>query len=150
MPRLLALPLLLALALGIPGEARAQVRTIGYDRFMSLTVREQQAAFREADPGTKAMLIRVHAQRWLDGHRAELSARQIAAVERGIAFITPELYEASPQDTLAREMAMTHSLECALGRANVLAAFTFFPPEPRTFWSTIENWLLRMQACLGR
>jgi hypothetical protein len=128
------LPVALMLALGVTA-AQAQLRTIGYDRFISLPDRAQRAAFREADPGTKAMLKRVHAQRWLDRHRAELSARQIAAVERGIAFITPALYEANPQDTLTRETEMAHSLECALGRERVRAAFTFFPPEKQTFGS---------------
>jgi hypothetical protein len=136
------------LLLGALSTATAQVRTIGYDRFMSLPESGQKRAFREADPGTKAMLKRVHAERWLQRHRAELSARQIAAVERGIAFITPELYEAAPETTFARENEMAHSLECALGRENVRAAFTFFRPEERTFGSRVESFFYWLHACL--
>lgn len=145
MIRNLAVCLLVLAAVGTP---RAQVRTIGYDRFISLPKADQNRAFREADPGTKAMLKRVHAERWLQRHRAELSARQIAAVEKGIAFLTPELYAAAPESTLKREIEMAHSLECALGRENVRAAFTFFPPEKQTFGTTVENFLYWLHACV--
>ena len=146
MTRLLLCSIVCFCAAGAPGFA--QVRTIGYDRFMSLPERDQWKAFREADPGTKAMLKRVHAERWLQRHRAELSERQIKAVERGIAFITPELYEAPPQQTLARETEMARSLECALGREHVRAAFTFFPPEKQTLGTSVENFLYWLHACL--
>jgi hypothetical protein len=146
MTRLLAASIVLAL--GSMTIAHAQVRTIGYDRFMSLGESEQKRAFREADPGTKAMLKRVHAQRWLQRHRAELSARQITAVEKGISFLTPELYEASPAATFEREVEMAHALECALGRENVRAAFTFFPPEKQTVGQKVESFFYWLHACL--
>ncbi len=141
------LPVLAALVIQTPTPAptTAHIRTIGYDAFLRLPEKQQKTAFRDADPGTKAMLKRVHAQRWLDRHRAELRDWQIAAVEKGIAFITPALYEASP---LEQELEMTDSLVCALGREQVRAAFTFFPPEKRTFGSRLEDWLYRMHACL--
>lgn len=129
-------------------DGAAQVRTIGYDRFIRLPQREQNAAFRDADPGTKAMLKRVHAQRWLERHRAELSARQITAVEQGIAFITPDLYEAAPQETFRREVEMAHALECAIGRRNVRAAFTFLPPGTESFGSKVEDFFNWLHACL--
>lgn len=145
MIRRLALSIVLALA---GTTASAQIRTIGYDRFMSLSERERQAAFREADPGTKAMLKRVHAERWLERHRAGLSDRQVKAVERGIAFLAPALYEATPEQTLSQEIAMTESLVCALGRANVRAAFTFLPPEKVTLGSRIEDFFYWLHACI--
>lgn len=146
MARLLALALILTL--GAPVTGRAQIRTIGYDRFMSLSDFDRKKAFREADAGTKAMLKRVHAERWLQRHRAELSDRQIKAVERGISFLTPELYQADPKVTFERENEMTHSLVCALGRDDVRAAFTFFPREKQTFGSTVEDFFYWLHACL--
>lgn len=146
MTRLLVLSIILTLGAPLPGLA--QVRTIGYDRFIRLSDFDQKKAFREADPGTKAMLKRVHAERWLQRHRAELSERQVKAVERGIAFLTPELYEANPKVTFDRENEMTHSLVCALGREDVRAAFTFFPPEKQTFGSRVEDFFYWLHACL--
>lgn len=146
MTRLLALALILTL--GGPMTAAAQVRTIGYDRFMHLSDVDRKKAFREADAGTKAMLKRVHAERWLQRHRAELSGRQITAVERGISFLTAELYQADPKVTFERENEMTHSLVCALGRDGVRAAFTFFPPEKETFGSRVEDFFYWLHACL--
>lgn len=141
-------PVLAALMIQTAAPTTAQIRTIGYDAFRRLPESRQKAAFRDADPGTKAMLKRVHAQRWLEAHRRELGDWQVAAVERGIAFLTPELYQASPQDTLKQEVEMTNALECALGRRRVLAAFTFFPPEKDTFGSRVEEWLYRLHACV--
>lgn len=147
MARLLIFSLVLVCAAG--AQALAQVRTIGYDRFMSLSESGQKRAFGEADPGTKAMLKRVHAERWLQRHRAGLSQREIKAVERGIAFLSPELYEADPKDTRAREDEMVHSLVCSLGRDNVRAAFTFFPPEKeKTFGRRVEDLFYWLHACL--
>lgn len=142
------LPVLAALLLQTAAHTSAQVHTIGYEAFRKLPESRQNAAFRDADPGTKAMLKRVHAQRWLDAHRRELSQWQIARVEAGIAFITPELYKANPQDTLKQELQIANSLECALGRRRVLAAFTFLPPEKYTFGSRVEEWLYRLHACV--
>lgn len=143
------LSVLAAVMLQTAAPTTAKIRSIGYDAFMRLPEARQKAAFRDADPGTKAMLIRVHAERWLESHRQELSGWQIASVEKGIAFVTQALYEAAPQETLTQEIAMANSLECALGRRRVLAAFTFFPPEKQTFRGRVEEWLYRLHACVA-
>jgi len=149
MSRALVVVAMVAILVGGAAPA-AQIRTIGYERFMSLPESQQRTAFHEADPGTKAMLKRVHAQRWLDRHRTSLNPRQIKAVEQGIAFLTPALYEAAPEQTLKSEVEMTQSLVCAIGRQNVRAAFTFFPPEPQSFGSKIEDWFYWLRACVAR
>lgn len=138
------------LACGGAVAAAAQGQPIAYADFIKLQGEAQRAAFRRADPATRAALLREHAQRWLQQHHGRLDAEQVAAVKEGIAFITPSLYERPGEERLAQEDALLRRLVCKLGRDDVRAAFTFEPPPPaRSFWSMAEEWIDWMRACLA-
>lgn len=65
---------------------------LDYEAFRGLPWDERVTLF-DALPRTgKAELVRTHIRRWLEAHRAELSAEQIEVLEASIAFITPEMY----------------------------------------------------------
>jgi hypothetical protein len=63
-----------------------------YDEFRTKSWDERVTLFTGLSTEQKAHLVRTHIGRWLEAHRAELDAAQIAFLEKSIAFIQPELY----------------------------------------------------------
>lgn len=123
-----------------------------YDRFMRAPVDVRHERFDRLDPEHKSWLKREHARRWLAKNRDRLNAKQTAAVTAAIEYLSPELYR-TPYDPESRkaENTIKRNLECSLGRDNVVAAFTFLPPEPGSTWRDwADEWLTWFKECPGR
>jgi hypothetical protein len=107
------------------GQAAAgRTSFISYDEFTSLGDQAQLHRFAGLSAESKSHLVRTHAGRWLNAHRAELSASQIQVVEEAIAFLTPEFYaDPGAATTVAHEASLKQRLACALGRDRAGQAF---------------------------
>ena len=66
--------------------------SIDYDDFRTKDWPERLALFNEASAEEKAELVRTHATRWLESHRAELTAAQVELVHRSLELVRPEAY----------------------------------------------------------
>ncbi|MBI2219607.1 MAG: hypothetical protein HYU53_00165 [Acidobacteria bacterium] len=127
-------------------SAVARAGDNGYEQFMSLTAEQRREAFARLPADQKAALKRTHAQRWLETHRAELSAGQVAAVEQAIDFVTPELYDGpQTEERRRREQEIRKRLECSIGRDRAAAAFVLMPeipqPTPEGLGRVVDQWL---------
>lgn len=121
-----------------------------YAAFMQLPHEERQASFAALSPTEKASLKREHARRWLEANRDRLSTRQTATVEQAIVWLTPSLYAEAPSPSdRVQEGEVQRSLECAIGRDGVTAAFTFLPTPEKQSWSAwADEWAFWLKTCL--
>src|SRR5690606_38768814 len=128
------------------------VQEITYEAFVSLDDEDRRATFTELPPERKSAFKRERARRWVEANQAILSPRQLAAMERAIAFLSPRLYASRPSDADRQaEAALQRELECSLGRERVYEAFTFFEPVrgERTIGHIVDEWLFWFDNCLG-
>ena len=66
---------------------------IGYDQFLPLLPDERCKIFNEISAENRALLMKTHAERWLNANYSRLTQDQFAVVEEIICFITPEKYQ---------------------------------------------------------
>jgi hypothetical protein len=136
-----------ALTLQVPTERRE----LSYDSFMARPPAQRAELFVNADPETKALLVKAHAQRWLDKNIDLLNARQVQLVKESIALISPELYrqphQTDPSTELARRSReLGEQLQCRFGRADLIAAFKpEVEPPPPSWFDDLWHWF---SACL--
>ena len=71
-----------------------------YDEFRRTTWEERLAIFNALSPEGKAVLVRSQISGWLDRHREELTAAQIAILEESIESVVPGLYISPETDHL--------------------------------------------------
>jgi hypothetical protein len=81
---------------------------VDYDAFRVKPWEERITQFNAISNEEKAQLMRTHLSRWVDSHRHELSAEQLAIADEWLAFVRPELY-ALPK--AASSMAALKELE---------------------------------------
>ena len=118
--------LFLALALAVSPQTPATTPDSQYKEFMKLSATERTKAFQSAEPETKAVLKRIHAERWLTANSRRLSREQIDLVKEAIAVLTPALYESPPDPGVTKKsLDLQLKLQCALWRSDVIAAFQF-------------------------
>lgn len=117
---------------------------VQYEEFMALSKERRMVRFAGLDPVNKARIMRAHAERWLEQHRRRLSRRQVALVEKAIAFLTPGLYR-TPRDVEIerRSKALEGELRCGLRHSDMLEAFDpLRSPVSRASWlDDMWNWL---------
>lgn len=91
---------------------------VSYDEVYQKPRNERLRIFREISAENRAALVRTHAERWLAGNRARLSAEQIAVLEEVMQSISPRWYEPD-RDVEAIEAeadVLTEKLETVLSR----------------------------------
>jgi hypothetical protein len=131
-------------------SAAGDAGEMSYEQFMRLDAAQRVSRFQGLTPQDKARLKRTHAEHWLAGHRDRLNARQLAAVENAVAFISPDLYERG-QDAAskAREERIKSDLQCSLSHKDVMDAFTFWDPAPQpALGEMIDEWLSWFSNCV--
>jgi len=127
--------------LGLPGTlqeppGQTSKAAVSYESFMQLDARVREDRFGAMSPEDKSLIMRTHAERWLDKNRARLSTSQVALVRDAIEFLSPELYRnpADPGfDEKGRELEK--AFRCALPRSDVMELFgATRSPVPRASW----------------
>lgn len=71
---------------------------VDYDEFRKKPWNERVTLFNAISAADKAELMRTNTARWLETHRPELSAEQVAFIEESLSFVTPERYLTPPDD----------------------------------------------------
>jgi hypothetical protein len=120
-----------------------------YDAFIALDVEQRRKTFAKLDAATKTFLVRTHGERWLAGHRAQLTAGQVAAVQAFIDFI-PEVFGGG--DSTKRELELAKVVRCEVGESAFGEAFAILhpPADGRRSWRDIAyEWLEWFDACVG-
>lgn len=98
---------------------------VDYDAFRKLAWSERLEIFGALSAEEKAAFVRVVISRWLEAHRAELSAQQIAILEENVAFIRPELYvDATPPELLSEARQLEARTAELLSREQMRQALT--------------------------
>ena len=98
---------------------------LDYDAFRKLSWSERLKIFGALSAEEKAEFVRGIIGRWLDTHRGELSARQIAILEENIAFMRPELYgDATPLELLSEARQLEARTAELLSREQMREALT--------------------------
>jgi len=99
-----------------------------------------------------ALLLRSRFERWLDDHRATLTARQVSAVREAIEQVTPELFRAPREPgAIQRQLETSEKLYCALGSE---LAYSFAndktpaPPVARTWTQAVHTWISWVAECV--
>lgn len=107
-------------------ESPSNQQSQTYADLMALDAEQFSHAFARLSPEDKAGFVRARAQLWLQQNRSRLSQSQIALVQEGIDFVSPELYRGpiGPQleDRLKKLKA---KFGCLLKRQDVIDAFSF-------------------------
>jgi hypothetical protein len=88
------------------------------------------------------MLMRTHANRWLDTNRQRLSSRQIALVQEMIEYLSPEAYRNPSDPQIARRgQELTQKFKCQLRNSDVLAAIgPHRSPPPASWMNDVWYW----------
>jgi hypothetical protein len=143
------------LALTAPAVAQeTEQPPADYDRFIALEPGARREAFHQLPPADKAGIKRTHAERWLAANRPSLSPKGIAAMERAIAFVTPDLYQ--NQDPTAEqreeERAIGRGLACSIGPERASEAFALWPPglkdERTRITKLVDSWFTWFENCV--
>jgi hypothetical protein len=131
--------------LTVRGERPPTQAEITFDEFMRLSPKARMDKFGTLSAAAKAHIKRTHGERWLAANRDRLSAKQIAATEAAIAFVTPDIYSRpSDPEITQRGEQVAHDVGCALGQESAREAFLIDRPpsgSPPTWRSTIDAWL---------
>lgn len=122
--------------------------SVTYEQFMKLDAAQRSDVWGTLIPETKAALMRMHAERWLEHNRGRLTDRQAQLVEEAIAFVTPALYR-NPHDPelLKQEAALRAKLLCGLRQSDAINAFKVLSPEAVSsdwradLWTWLEHCL---------
>jgi hypothetical protein len=122
---------------------------ITYAAFMALSDRQRWDRFDGLDAETKSMLMRTHANRWLDKNRSRLSAGQIAVMQEVIEYLSPESYRNPGDPQIARRgQELTEKLKCQLRHSDMLAAIGPHRSPPPASWMN-DVWLWFNQCVIG-
>jgi hypothetical protein len=131
--------------------AQAPNTAITYDDFMRLDARQRRERFQTMTPENKSMVVRMHAQRWLEENHDRLSADQIALMNAAIEFVSPALY-GNPNDPeqLEKEEALRARLRCRMRTWDVMNAFGVLrSPEPVRNLSWFDHLWDWFAACVS-
>jgi hypothetical protein len=137
------------------GEPQRTPAKISYDEFTKLTPQARRERFSMLPAEEKALIKRMHAERWLAANRSRLSNAQLAVMNEAIDFIRPEIY-VRPADTdiVEREEALRQKLTCILGSSNAREAFVFdLPPlssQAPSLQDRVDEWLSWFSECVLR
>jgi hypothetical protein len=95
-----------------------------YQEFMKLSRQQRTERFSALSPENRALIIRTHAEQWLERNRGRLSTGQVALVQKAIDFVTPALYR-TPNDPelIEKSKALELELQCRMRRSDLLEAF---------------------------
>jgi hypothetical protein len=119
-------------------EPRRPAVTSGtsYQEFMQLALQQRTARFAALSPENRALIVRTHAEQWLERNRGRLSTGQVDLVHRAIGFLTPTLYRTPDDPELVKKSkALESELRCRLRRSDVIEAFgPSRSPIPRESW----------------
>lgn len=135
---------------GVGASGAVRQSGLAYEEFMQLSVDQRRAHLASLPAEDQAALKQTHAQRWLEANRASLTQPQVELVLEGISFLSADRYR-KPRDGEARkhEDEVQRRLTCALGRARVMAAFTFLdPPRQRSWIDLAHEWLAWFPDCV--
>ncbi len=119
-----------------------------YQEFMKLAPQQRTERFRVFSPENKALIMRTHAEQWLEKNRGRLSAGQVDLVQKAIAFVTPALYR-TPNDPelVTKSRALESELQCRVRRSDVLEAFgPSRPPVPLASW--LDDMWAWFESCI--
>lgn len=146
--------LVFLLATPTAGNQRSSADETGipYDEFVTLSAAAQASALRQMAPDRRAILKKIHAERWLEKHRASLDASQVAAVQAAIDLLSPGR-SGNRQDpaSIEREAQVAHRLWCAIGEERALEAFTFRDQAPtvdRSWSALLDSWAQWLVECV--
>jgi len=134
-------------AVGLNGNTRQDTSgpgtvQISYEEFMKLSSSSRRARFSGANPETKAIIMRTHAERWLAANRGRLTTGQVSLVEQLIALVTPAWYR-NPVDPEAKRKfdALEAQLRCRVRRSDLMAAFKpSLDPVPASWLDDLRAW----------
>ena len=120
-----------------------------YEEFMKLPVQQRTGRFAAISPENQALIMRTHAEQWLEKNRSRLSAAQIELVQKAVEFVTPALYR-TPNDPgiVKTSKALEAELRCRVRRSDVQEAFgpSRSPVPPASWlddaWAWIESCIL--------
>lgn len=125
-----------------------------YDDFIKLSADQRRHRFDAISPENKAMIVRTHADRWLQGNRGRLSDSETAVFEEIIAFFTPDLYRTPPDAaSQSRQESLQAKMRCRVSPEDVHEATSVLretktPMPPRPTWTYLNkgacwiNWVL--------
>ena len=143
-------------SVGVPPVAvdRQSARPeIAFDEFMRLSPQARTERFGSLSAAGKAHIKRTQGERWLAANRARLSAKQLAATEAAIAFVSPDIYSrASDAAVIKRGEQLARDLSCAVGQDLAREVFLVDRPPsnaPLTWRSTIDMWLSWFSECVA-
>jgi hypothetical protein len=106
-----------------------------YAAFMALNDQQKRDRFAQFNAETKSVLMRTHANQWLDKNRTRLSASQIALMQEMIAYLSPEAYRNPSDPHIARRgQELTDKFKCQLRNSDVLAAIGPHRSPPSASW----------------
>lgn len=123
---------ILLLLSGVGGQPlqSATTQESVYADFMRLDLDQRRERFVSLSPEHRSLVVRTHAERWLDGNRARLTADEVGLFEELIGFITPERYQ-RPRDAPDRgEQALLKKVTCRLNPDDVMSAFGVLRQPP--------------------
>jgi hypothetical protein len=123
------LVIVVVLCAAAAAQGPVHVEGVDYEVFMALEPEQRRETFSKLPPADKATIKKTHAERWLAANRPSLSPTGIAAMERAIAFVTPDLYQNQDPTAaqLEEERAIVKGLECSIGPERAGEAFALWP-----------------------
>jgi hypothetical protein len=114
---------------------------------MKLPRRQRTERFSALSPEDKALIMRTHAEQWLEKNRGRLSTGQVGLVQTAIDFVTPALYR-TPNDPelVKKSKALELGLQCRVRRSDVLEAFgPSRSPVPASWLDDMWAWF---ESCI--
>jgi hypothetical protein len=136
-------------ALGASDQQSPPKTQITYAAFMALSDQQRRDRFDGFDAETKSVLMRTHANQWLDKNRTRLSASQIALMQDLIAYLSPEAYRNPGDPQIARRgKELTEKVKCQLRNSDVLAAIGPHRSPPPASWMN-DVWLWFTACVIG-
>jgi hypothetical protein len=148
-----------ALILGVSGpllargpQRAAPPRPPTYEDFIALDIEQRRTLFAALDAAARTLLVRTHAERWLERNARQLASRQTAAVQKFIDFL-PELFEqTTDRQAIQTERELSRAVRCQVGDAAFHEAFAVLHPPParsRAWRDVVNDWLEWILTCVG-
>jgi hypothetical protein len=132
------------------GAQGASPSDVTYDDFRKISVDQRRGRFGSLSAENKSLIVRTHAQRWLENNRARLTASEVGVFQEMINFITPERYAKRAETAIDKEeQALRAKMRCRVSTEDVVEAFNVFGTRSQTetakptwtYLSQAECWL---------
>jgi hypothetical protein len=105
----------------VQGSAAASA-VVAYDDLLTLSVEERRVVFNDMSDENRAMIVRTHAERWLEWNRGRLWASEVAVFQEVLVLITPQLVGRQPNDGIEETLRAT--VRCRLSPNDVMEALS--------------------------